>query len=95
MSRVCAICKKGQMPETIREDNNGFARYTFEAEFDQLDLAAGWADSDAGFYLNLPTGIKPDDFDGISLSVRPHGHSTLSISAKQYHKNEYHRTRRC
>ncbi|MBI9098316.1 MAG: hypothetical protein JEY91_07545 [Spirochaetaceae bacterium] len=75
---------------TIRENNNGFARYTFKAEFDQLDLITDWEDSDAVFYFNLPTGINPAAYDGIALSIRPHGYSMVSISAKQYHKNEYY-----
>lgn len=74
--------------ETLKEDNNGFARYTFEAGFDQLDLITGWEDSDAGFYFNLPIGRNPGEYDGISLSVRPHGFSNVTVSAKQYQNDE-------
>lgn len=74
--------------EVVAGVEGGFARYSFAAGFDHMNLIDGWHDSDAAFYFNLPTGATPDGYDGVSLSVRPWGFSTLSIVATQEKHDE-------
>ena len=81
--RIVSTTGKIALEEKAGRDGSACARYSFGAKLDSADPFRDWEDSDLSCYLNLRIPQPPGDADGIHLSLKPIGFSSVDFFLKQ------------